>query len=272
MVHRLGCLRGIGTLTGFALAVEIGDWQPVHRQHDRLLRRARAQRVTPQAPRGSRARSPRPATPTCGDCWSRPPGTTAPATGVGKTMRDRWELAPAAARARGDEGNRRLHQRWVRFTERRKKNTIANVAIARELAGWCGPWRSSRNSSLHDLLRRPRGWWQRVERPAKRSMSNEHPSSRRSTLDTRSTLLPKAPSCGIQPAHISLTARRQRHDPGHRETARAASAASAFGGPRLRGLMSAHGIDVVSWLGPFRQMRVPHQRGRGGSTFGSRPN
>jgi transposase len=26
MVRRLGCLRGIGTLTGFALAVEIGDW------------------------------------------------------------------------------------------------------------------------------------------------------------------------------------------------------------------------------------------------------
>ena len=25
-VHRLGCLRGIPTLTGFALAVEIGDW------------------------------------------------------------------------------------------------------------------------------------------------------------------------------------------------------------------------------------------------------
>jgi transposase len=56
---------------------------------------------------------------------------------VGKTMRDRWDLAPAAARARGDEGNRRLHQRWVRFMERNKKPTIANVAIARELAGWC---------------------------------------------------------------------------------------------------------------------------------------
>src|SRR5699024_3695197 len=27
IVTRLGCLRGIGTLTGFALAVEIGDWQ-----------------------------------------------------------------------------------------------------------------------------------------------------------------------------------------------------------------------------------------------------
>src|SRR6186997_3068684 len=26
LVHRLGCLRGIATLTGFGLAVEIGDW------------------------------------------------------------------------------------------------------------------------------------------------------------------------------------------------------------------------------------------------------
>ena len=26
VVRRLGCLRGISTLTGFALAVEIGDW------------------------------------------------------------------------------------------------------------------------------------------------------------------------------------------------------------------------------------------------------
>nr|WP_257911179.1 hypothetical protein [Janibacter limosus] len=26
VVHRLGCLRGVGTLTGFALAVEVGDW------------------------------------------------------------------------------------------------------------------------------------------------------------------------------------------------------------------------------------------------------
>jgi transposase len=26
VVHRLGCLRGIATLTGFGLAVEIGDW------------------------------------------------------------------------------------------------------------------------------------------------------------------------------------------------------------------------------------------------------
>jgi hypothetical protein len=55
----------------------------------------------------------------------------------GKTMRDRWQLAPPAARDRGDAGNRRLHARWVEFAVRRKRPVIANVAIARELAGWC---------------------------------------------------------------------------------------------------------------------------------------
>jgi len=32
---------------------------------------------------------------------------------------------------------RRLNARWDRFTARRKRPVIANVAIARELAGWC---------------------------------------------------------------------------------------------------------------------------------------
>ena len=54
----------------------------------------------------------------------------------GKTMRDRWELAPPAARVRGHEGNRRLHQRWQRFNARKKRPAVADVAIARELAGW----------------------------------------------------------------------------------------------------------------------------------------
>jgi len=53
----------------------------------------------------------------------------------GKTMRDRWELAPAAARVRGHEGNRRLHQRWQGFNARKKRPAIADVAIARELEG-----------------------------------------------------------------------------------------------------------------------------------------
>jgi transposase len=136
MVHRLGCLRGISTLTGFALAVEIGDWSRftgntigsfvglVPSEYSSGTSRIQGsitktgnthvRRLLVEAAWHHRSRY-----------------------RVGKTMRDRWQLAPAAARARGDEGNRRLHQRWVRFTERRKKNTIANVAIARELAGWC---------------------------------------------------------------------------------------------------------------------------------------
>lgn len=52
-------------------------------------------------------------------------------------MRSRGDRAPAAARARGDAGNRRLHSRWVSFLERRKRPVVANVAVARELAGWC---------------------------------------------------------------------------------------------------------------------------------------
>ena len=56
---------------------------------------------------------------------------------VGKTMRDRWQLAPPAAQARGDAGNRRLHQQWIKFIARNKRGTIATIAIARELAGWC---------------------------------------------------------------------------------------------------------------------------------------
>ena len=136
VVRRLGCLRGIGTLTGFALAVEIGDWQRftggtiatfvglVPSEHSSGQSRAQgsitktgngnARRLLVEAAWHHRARY-----------------------RVGKTMRDRWDLAPAAARVRGDEGNRRLHQRWVRFIERHKRHTVANVAIARELAGWC---------------------------------------------------------------------------------------------------------------------------------------
>ncbi len=136
VVRRLGCLRGISTLTGFALAVEIGDWNrftgagigafvgltpaeyssgtsrtlgPITKTGNRHVRR-----LLVEAAWHHRARY-------------RP----------GKTMRDRWALAPAAAQARGDQGNRRLHQRWLGFLDRRKRDTIANVAIARELAGWC---------------------------------------------------------------------------------------------------------------------------------------
>jgi len=46
-------------------------------------------------------------------------------------------MASPAARARGHAGNHRLRVRWIRFVERKKKPVIANVAVARGLAGWC---------------------------------------------------------------------------------------------------------------------------------------
>lgn len=135
LVHRLGCLRGISTLTGFALAVEIGDWYRFTGStigsfvglvpSEYSSGQSRVQGSITKAGNTHVRRL------LVEAAWHHRTRYI-----VGKTMRDRWELAPAAARARGDEGNRRLHQRWVRFIERRKKNTIANVAIARELAGW----------------------------------------------------------------------------------------------------------------------------------------
>jgi len=136
VVNRLGCLRGVGTLTGFALAVEVGDWGRftgrtigsfvglVPSEHS--SGQSRAQGEITKTGNGHARRL------LVEAAWHHRPQYR-----VGKTMLDRWDLAPATARVRGDEGNRRLHQRWVRFNARRKRATIANVAIARELAGWC---------------------------------------------------------------------------------------------------------------------------------------
>ncbi|HEY8788109.1 MAG TPA: hypothetical protein VIM10_03100 [Actinopolymorphaceae bacterium] len=52
-------------------------------------------------------------------------------------MHARWAKAQLQAQLRGQAGNERLHRQWVAFTARKKRPVIANVAIARELAGWC---------------------------------------------------------------------------------------------------------------------------------------
>jgi transposase len=136
LVRRLGALKGVSTLTGFALAVEVGDWHRftgasigsfvglVPSEHSSGASRVQGsitktgnthvRRLLVEAAWHHRSQY-------------RP----------GKTMRDRWELTTPAARVRGDAGNRRLSSRWDAFTARRKKPVIANVAIARELAGWC---------------------------------------------------------------------------------------------------------------------------------------
>ncbi len=136
VVRRLACLRGVSTLTAFGLAVEIGDWRRftgntigsfvglVPSEYS-----SGASRVQGSITKTGNTHARRLLVEAA---WHHRPRYT-----PGKTMRDRWELAPPAARARGDAGNHRLHDRWISFNLRRKRPVIANVAIARELAGWC---------------------------------------------------------------------------------------------------------------------------------------
>ena len=52
-------------------------------------------------------------------------------------LQRRWQRAPGPVVAHAAKGNRRLHARWRSFDARRKRPVVANLAIARELAGWC---------------------------------------------------------------------------------------------------------------------------------------
>ncbi len=135
-VRNLCCLRGVSTLTGFALAVEIGDWQRFtgasigaylglvpsehssgqHRRQGAITRagNSHVRRLLVEA------------------AWHHKPRYT-----VGKVLQARWDQAPPAARARGHAGNQRLHQRWISYSLRKKKHNVTTTAIARELAGWC---------------------------------------------------------------------------------------------------------------------------------------
>jgi transposase len=137
VVNRLGCLRGVATLTAFALAVEIGDW-------DRLSGRSIGAYLgmvpTESSSGGSRSQG----------------GITKTGNGHARRLlveaawhhrprynrgslplRRRWDRADAMARTRGHAGNQRLHARWEAFDARSKEPSVANAAIARELAGWC---------------------------------------------------------------------------------------------------------------------------------------
>jgi transposase len=104
VVRRLGCLRGISTLTGFGLAAEIGDWT-------RFTGATIGAFVglVPTENSSGQSRSQGSITKT-GNSHARRLLVEAawhhakPYRVPGKTMRDRWELAPAAARVRGHEG------------------------------------------------------------------------------------------------------------------------------------------------------------------------
>lgn len=136
VVRRLCCLRGISTLTGFALAVEIGDWTRFNGNsigaYLGLVPSEHSSGTSKQ--RGGITRT--------GNSHVRRLLIEASLHHLrpyrrGKVLRARWDLATPAARDRGDAGNRRLNARWQGFQARKKRHHVATVAIARELAGWC---------------------------------------------------------------------------------------------------------------------------------------
>jgi transposase len=136
VVHRLGCLRGISTLTGFALAVEIGDW---HRLTGSTI--GAYVGLVPSESSSGTSRSQGRITKT-GNTHVRRLLVEAAwhhrrAYRPSKDLQARWNLAPVEARLRGHDGNKRLRRRWQGFDARCKKPSVANVAVARELAGWC---------------------------------------------------------------------------------------------------------------------------------------
>ena len=172
-VHRrrakLSCLRGVSTLTAFGLAVEIGDW---HRFTGSTIG-AYLGLVPTETFLGrgdASGRSPRPATPTPAGCWSkaawhhrktyRSPGRSCAPAGNMRPPRP----GPAATKATSGCTNAGRSSPTARSGP-----VIANVAIARELAGWC--WSLSRSLNYRSPIdvrpghpRRRRS--QRVERPA----------------------------------------------------------------------------------------------------------
>ena len=136
LTRRLCCLRGVSTLTGFALAVEIAEW---HRFTGSSIGSYLGLVPSEHSSGGSRRQGGITKT---GNSHARRLLIEAawhhkPRYVVGAVLRARWEQAPEAARVRAHLGNQRLHDRWAGYTARHKKHTVANTAIARELAGWC---------------------------------------------------------------------------------------------------------------------------------------
>jgi transposase len=136
VVRKLCCLRGVSTLTGFALAVEIGNWDrftgssigaylglvPCEHSSGQSRRQGGITKAGNSHVRRLLVEA----------AWHHKRRYV-----VGKVLQARWDQAPQAARTRAHAGNQRLHHRWVTYSARHKKNTVASTAIARELAGWC---------------------------------------------------------------------------------------------------------------------------------------
>lgn len=131
VVRRLGCIRGISTLTAFGLATEIGDWR---RLSGRTIGAYLGLVPSEYSSGDSRAQG---AVTKTGNKHARRLLVEAAwhhrsPYRPGAVLRRRWDLASAAARARGQAANRRLHRRWASFDQRKKRSVVANMAVARD--------------------------------------------------------------------------------------------------------------------------------------------
>ena len=137
VVSRLCAVRGIATLTGLGLAVEIGDW-------DRFTGSSIGAYLglVPSESSSGASRVQGPITKTGNTharrllveaAWKHHKRLGPPSKAL--TVR-RARVSPAV-RARAVTADRRLHQRWMDMQARKKRSTVIAVAVARELAGWC---------------------------------------------------------------------------------------------------------------------------------------
>jgi len=135
-VGRLCCLRGVSTLTAFALTVELGDWR---RFAPSSLGAFLGLVPSEQSTGGQRRQGPITKT---GNAHARRLLVEAAwhqrhplRPSVALTTRRAGQ--PAAVRAEADQIARRLHRRWRDLERRGKRRTVIAVAVARELAGHC---------------------------------------------------------------------------------------------------------------------------------------
>ena len=136
VVERLVCLRGVSTLTAFALTVELGDW---HRFRPQSLGPFLG--LTPSE-HSSGERRRQGAITKAGNshvrrllieaAWhQRPPSRRS------VTLERRRAGKPLAVQAQAERSARRLHGRWQALETRGKPRSNVVVAVARELAAHC---------------------------------------------------------------------------------------------------------------------------------------
>lgn len=137
VVGRLSCLRGVGTLTAFALAVEVGDW---HRLSGATIG-AYLGLVPAESQSGGRhargpitkAGNPHARRLLVEAAWHHRRAVRASAPLERRRAGQRPEV-----RERAERAGARLHRRWAHLEGRRGlRSTLVATAVARELAGWC---------------------------------------------------------------------------------------------------------------------------------------